>query len=108
MNKIATDLSQLFDRIPRRYSTDNYKEMNAILAEYEDVLVEIEAINTVYENKMPLFFDALQTIKLIVKKSNDNKASKKVKDTYFDEAADVLKDTLQQLITVYANGNAIN
>ena len=43
-----------------------------------------------------------------MKKSNDNKASKKVKDTYFDEAADVLKDTLQQLITVYANGNAIN
>ena len=82
--------------------------MNAILAEYEDVLVEIEAINTLYENKMPLFFDALQTIKTIVKKSNDNKASKKVKDTYFDEAADVLKDTLQQLITVYANGNAIN
>lgn len=108
MNNIVTDLNNLFDRIPRRHTVDNYKEINTILIDFETVLTTIEAINISYEKKMPTFFNTLDETKNIVKKSNDNKASKKVKDTYFDEAADLLKDTIQQVILVYDNGNAFD
>jgi len=102
---IKETLTALFDRIPRRHSTDNVKEINAIIAEYEDCLQSIEAINAFYEQNTPAFFDELDNIKATVKRSNDNKASKKLKDTLFDEASGLLKDTVQALITLYGDGN---
>ena len=104
MNETSTTLSELFDRIPRRHTADNVKEMYNILDEYETVLQNIESENTFYEQHIAEFFDALDPIRTTVKKSNDNKASKKVKDNLFDEASGALKDTMEALQSFYANG----
>ena len=72
---------------------------------YEDVLKSIEAVNSFYEKNTPVFFDQLDTIRSVIKKSTDNKASKKNKDSFFDEASGALKDSMQALIEVYAEGN---
>jgi hypothetical protein len=40
----------------------------------------------------------------LIKKSSDNKASKKMKDSYFDEASGNLKDTMEALTSFYADG----
>ena len=105
MNSTTTVLTALFYRIPRRYSVDNVKEIYNIVSEYEDVLKSIEAVNTFYEKNTPVFFDQLDTIRSVIKKSTDNKASKKNKDSFFDEASGALKDSMQALIEVYAEGN---
>lgn len=105
MNSTTTVLTALFYRIPRRYSVDNVKEIYNIVSEYEDVLKSIEAVNSFYEKNTPVFFDQLDTIRSIIKKSTDNKASKKNKDSFFDEASGALKDSMQALIEVYAEGN---
>ena len=105
MNSTTTVLTALFYRIPRRYSVDNVKEIYSIVSEYEDVLKSIEAVNSFYEKKTPVFFDQLDIIRSIIKKSTDNKASKKNKDSFFDEASGALKDSMQALIEVYAEGN---
>lgn len=105
MNSTTTVLTALFYRIPRRYSVDNVKEIYNIVSEYEDVLKSIEAVNSFYEKNTPVFFDQLDTIRSVIKKSTDNKASKKNKDSFFDEASGALKDSMQALIEVYAEGN---
>jgi hypothetical protein len=105
MNSTTAALNELFNRIPRRHSTDNVKEINAIITEYEDLLITIEAVNTFYEKNIPPFFDEVETAKSLVKKSTDNKASKKSKDNFFDEASGALKGSVEALITLYADGN---
>lgn len=104
MNSTTTALSALFNRIPRRHTADNVKEISDIITEYEDLLITIEAVNSFYEENIPVFFDDLETVKLTVKKSTDNKASKKNKDNLFDEASGALKDSMQALIEMYADG----
>ncbi len=101
---ISSALTALFDRIPRRHTADNIKEINSILAEYEDVLIEIEAINNFYEKAIPIYFDTIENIKETVKNSNSNKASKKGKDDLFDEASCALKDSIESVIDMYGNG----
>lgn len=105
MNSTATALTALFNRIPRRHTLENVKEINSILNEYETILINIEAINPFYEKNIPVFFEDLDTIRAAIKKSTDNKASKKNKDSFFDEASGVLKDSIQSMIIMYNDGN---
>jgi len=105
MNSTTTALNALFDRIPRRHSLENVKEINSILTEYEDLLISIEAVNSFYEKNIPVFFDELEVVRSNIKKSSDNKASKKNKDNFFDEASGALKETIEALINLYADGN---
>lgn len=100
MNDISIQLEQLFERIPRRHSADNVKEMYDILDAYEDLLREIET-EPAYEQEIAQYFDELEPIRATVKKSNDNKAGKKTKDTLFDEASGNLKDTMEALKQIY-------
>ncbi len=97
MNETQEKLNELFNRIPRRHNADNVKEIYSILDEYEELLQTMES-DTKYEPQIAPFFDALDPIRATIKKSNDNKASKKVKDTLFDEASGALKDTMQELM----------
>lgn len=108
MDTTATALQAIFDRIPRRHTLENFKEMNALLTEYEDLLISIEAENSFYEENIPVFFDGLESVRSTIKKSNDNKASKKLKDDLFDQGSGDLKDSLQTLITLYAEGKGEN
>lgn len=104
MNTTATALQELFDRIPRRHSLENFKEMNDLLAEYEDLLIVIEAESSFYEERIPVFFDDLESVRTTIKDSNSSKASKKMKDNLFDVGSDKLKDSMQALIELYADG----
>lgn len=104
MNSTTAALTALFNRIPRRHSADNIKDINNIITEYEDLLITIEAVNSFYETSIPVFFDEVETVKSTIKKSSDNKASKKNKDIFFDEASGALKDSIQSLIDLYADG----
>jgi hypothetical protein len=101
---ISSELNALFARIPRRHNADNVKEINSILAEYEDVLIAIEAINSFYEKAVPSYFDAIEEIKITVKNSNSPKASKKGKDDLFDDASCALKDAIESAISLYGDG----
>ena len=105
MKPSAAALTVLFNRIPRRHSADNVKDINSIVTEYEDLLITIEAVNSFYEKNIPSFFDEVENVKAAIKKSNDNKASKKSKDSFFDEASVALKDSMEALIALYADGN---
>lgn len=105
MNPTASALTALFNRIPRRHSTENIKDINSIVNEYENLLIKIEAVNTFYEKNVSVFFNDLDVVRAAIKKSADNKASKKNKDNFFDEASGALKDSIQTLITVYADGS---
>jgi hypothetical protein len=105
MNSTTTALQALFNRVPRRHSADNIKDINGIVSEYEDILITIEAVNSFYEKNIPPFFDSVEEVKASIKKSNDNKASKKNKDSFFDEASGALKDSMEALIELYADGN---
>ena len=105
MTSTETALNILFGRIPRRHNPENVKEINSILAEYEDLLKSIEAENEWYEKNTGNFFSDIDTIRSQVKRSVDNKASKKNKDLFFDEASGSLKDSMQSLIEVYAGGS---
>lgn len=105
MDSTTTALNALFQRIPRRHSLENLKEINGIVNEYEDLLISIEAVNSFYENNIPVFFDELDVVRSNIKKSTDNKASKKNKDNFFDEASGALKETMQALISLYEDGN---
>jgi hypothetical protein len=105
MNSTTTALTALFNRIPRRHSTDNVKDINGIITDYEDLLISIEAVNPFYEKNISPFFDEVENVKLSIKKSTDNKASKKSKDSFFDEASGALKDSIEALIKMYADGN---
>jgi hypothetical protein len=105
MTPTAIALQALFNRIPRRHSLENVKDINNLLAEYEEILITIEAVNPFYEKNIPLFFDELEQVRSTIKKSTDNKASKKTKDNLFDEGSGNLKDSMQALMEVYADGN---
>jgi hypothetical protein len=105
MNPTTAALTDLFDRIPRRHSTDNVKEIYTIVSEYENLLITIEALNPYYEKQTAIFFDDLDTVRTAIKKSTDNKASKKSKDDYFAEGSDTLKSSIESLINVYGDGN---
>jgi hypothetical protein len=94
MNETHEKLKELFDRIPRRHTSDNVKEMYSILDAYEDLLKIMEADNR-YEKQVARFFDTLDTIRATIKKSNDNKASKRTKDVLFDQASGSLKDSME-------------
>jgi hypothetical protein len=99
MNEIQQKLSELFRRIPRRHTTDNVKEMYSILDAYEDVLKTMET-DECYEKHAPRFFEDLDPIRATIKKSNDNKASKKTKDVLFDEGSGALKDSMEAAMQV--------
>lgn len=105
MNPTTAAITELFDRIPRRHNVDNVKDIYSIISSYEDILISIEAQNSFYEKNSSLFFEQLDAIKSMIKKSTDNKASKKNKDSFFDEASGALKDTMQALMELYADGN---
>ena len=105
MNTTTAALQILFNRIPRRHSLENVKDINSILTEYEDILIAIEAVNSFYEKNIPVFFDELEAVRSTIKKSTDNKASKKNKDSLFDEGSGDLKDSMQTLMQIYADGN---
>ncbi len=62
-------------------------------------------MNAWYEKNIAVFFDELDTVRAAIKKSTDNKASKKNKDSFFDEASGALKDSMQALMEMYADGN---
>ncbi|HEY0041557.1 MAG TPA: hypothetical protein VGB71_12875 [Flavisolibacter sp.] len=95
MNEIKEGLNELFNRIPRRHTADNVKEIYSILEAYEDLLKRLEADDR-YEKQVVSLFEALDPIRATIKKSNDNKASKKTKDALFDEASGALKDTIEE------------
>ena len=95
MNEIGEKLRALFQRIPRRHTADNVKEMYSILDAYEVLLKEMETDDR-YEKQVEHFFEALDPIRATVKKSNEAKASKKAKDVLFDEASGALKDTMEE------------
>jgi len=95
MNEIGDKLRDLFNRIPRRHTADNVKEIYSILDEYEDLLKTMEADER-YGKNVDSLFEALDPIRTTIKKSNDNKASKKNKDVLFDEASGALKDTMEE------------
>ena len=95
MNDTGQQLKDLFQRIPRRHTADNVKEMYSILDAYEDLLKTMEA-DARYEKQVGRFFDAIDPIRATVKKSNDGKASKKAKDVLFDEASGALKDIMEE------------
>ncbi len=107
MNSTTAALTALFNRIPRRHTTDNVKDINGIVTEYEDLLISIEAVNDFYEKNIPAFFDDVEAVKAAIKKSIDNKASKKNKDVFFDEASGALKDSIQGLLALYADGKRL-
>ncbi len=94
MNETHERLQELFNRIPRRHTADNVKEIYTILDAYEDVLKEMEADERYGAGVAPLF-DPLDNIRATVKASNSPKASKKQKDGLFDEASSALKDELE-------------
>lgn len=102
MNVTEIKLNDLFGRIPRRHSTDNVKEMYSIIDDYEDALLQIEAENEQLEKTTAVYFNTLDPIRSAIRKSTDNKASKKAKDDFFAAAADDLKDSVQGLMEMYA------
>ena len=104
---ISSQLTALYDRIPRRHTTDNVKDIYSIIEEYEDILISIEAINSFYEKNIGSYFDAAANAKAAIKKSTDNKASKKNKDAFFDEGSGILKENMQELLEWFEDGKRI-
>jgi len=104
MNTTTSALTALYIRIPRRHSVENIKDISSIVAEYENLLIKIEAVNPFYEKNVSAFFNHLDMVRAAVKKSADNKASKKNKDIFFDEASTALKDSMQALMAMYGDG----
>lgn len=97
MTDFKESLQELFNRIPRRHTAENVKVMYDLLDEYEGLLLNMEA-DVRYEKQVARFFDVLVPIRTTVKKSNDNKASKKGKDDLFNEASGALKDSIEELM----------
>ncbi len=95
MNEPKEGLKELFGRIPRRHTAENVKEIYSLLDEYEDLLKTMETDHR-YEKQVERFFEALDPIRAVIKKSNEAKASKKTKDVLFDEASGALKDTMEE------------
>ena len=101
---ISKEITALYGSVPRRHTIDNVKDIYSIIEAYEDVLIQIEAINPFYEKNISSYFDAAATAKGAIKKSTDNKASKKNKDAFFNEGSGILKDNMQELIEWFADG----
>ena len=101
---ISNEITALYDRIPRRHTTDNVKDIYGIIEEYEDILIRIESINSFYEQNIGTYFDVATSAKAAIKKSTDNKASKKNKDSFFDEGSGILKENMQKLIGWFEDG----
>ncbi|MDB5197952.1 MAG: hypothetical protein JWP88_2323 [Flaviaesturariibacter sp.] len=97
MNDIKLQLKELFNRIPRRHTADNVKELYSIVDAYEEVLKTMES-DPQYEKQILPFFEALDPIRATIKASNSPKASKKGKDDLFDEASGALKDTMEEVM----------
>ena len=76
-----------------------------MVTEYENILINVEAINPFYEKNISVFFNDLDSIRATIKKSTDNKASKKNKDSFFDEASGLLKDSIEAMMNMYGDGN---
>lgn len=104
MDNNSAALNALLNKIPRRFSIENIAGINQILNDYENVLIGIEAINPYYEKGIPGYFEEMEAIRSAVKKSGENKNTKKVKDQLFDAASGELKDTMQSVIDFYSNG----
>ena len=102
MEEYTSTLQELYNRVPRRHSVENVQEINGILNDYETVLGKIEGINAAYEKSAAAFFPSLDAIRNTIKMSTSNKASKKAKDTFFDEASGNLKDDIQALMKICA------
>ena len=66
MNEIKEELQELFNRIPRRHTADNVKEMYSILDAYEELLQKLEA-DARYEQLVAPFFEALDPIRATIK-----------------------------------------
>ncbi|HVG13292.1 MAG TPA: hypothetical protein VM843_09820 [Flavisolibacter sp.] len=96
MSDIQSRLKELFDRIPRRHTSENVKEIYSLLEEYEAVLQEMEGTEAYPREGIERLFETLDPIRATVKKSNDGKASKKGKDDLFDEASVALKDSVEE------------
>jgi hypothetical protein len=105
MNSITPALKELFGKVPRRHSKENVQEINSIVTDYEDILKQVESTNAFYEEHSAKFFDELDEIRSKIKMSNDNKASKKNKDVFFDEASGLLKDSIEGLVELYGDGS---
>lgn len=101
---VPSVLTALLNNIPRRHSLENVKEIYGMVTEYEDILMTIEATNHFYEKNISSFFDDLETVRAYIKKSTDNKASKKNKDIFFDNASGQFKDSIEALIILYGDG----
>src|SRR5690349_11340911 len=97
MNEWNKKLSDLFARIPRRHTAENVKELYSILDAYEALLIGMEADDR-YAQQVAPFFESLEPIRATIKKSNDQKVSKKTKDQLFDEASGDLKDIMEKLL----------
>ena len=57
MNETKDQIKQLFDRIPRRHTPDNVKEMYSLLDSYEDLLKNIEGDARFEDSSIVLRFD---------------------------------------------------
>jgi hypothetical protein len=96
MSDIKASLKDIFNRIPRRHTSDNVKEIYSLLDEYEAVLQEMEGDEAYPKVEVESLFETLDPIRASVKKSNDGKASKKGKDDLFDTASVALKDSVEE------------
>lgn len=105
---ISNEITALYDSVPRRHTTDNVKDIYNIIEQYEDILIQIEAINSFYEKHVGTYFDVAATAKAAVKKSTDNKASKKNKDVFFDEGSGILKENMQELLKFFGDGTKVS
>jgi hypothetical protein len=101
---VPSVLTTLLNNIPRRHSPENVKEIYGMVTEYEDILMNIEAVNPFYEKNISSFFDDLDTVRAAIKKSADNKASKKNKNIFFDEASGIFKDSIAAVLVLYGDG----
>jgi hypothetical protein len=100
MGEHTIALQELYNRIPRRHSADNVKEIYGILDEYETILGAVEAIDAAHEKSTAPLYPSLDNIRNTIKMSTSNKASKKGKDDLFDEASGSLKDDIQALMNI--------
>jgi hypothetical protein len=101
---VSSSLAALSNNIPRRHTVENVKEIYSTVDEYEGILMQIEAVNLFYEKNIAAFFNDLDSARAAIKKSADNKASKKNKDIFFDEASVILKDSITAVIEFYGDG----
>ncbi len=106
MEPYAALLQDLYDRLPRRHSAENLQVINSIIDDYADILGKIESTNSWFEKNTAVFYPSLESIQGNIKMSNSNKHSKKAKDDLFDQASGSLKDDIQSLIRVYAEGSS--